>query len=40
MAQLVELCENLIVGRRFEAKKYDATPSTTRDRQEFDETPS
>lgn len=40
MAQLFELCENLMLGRFLDAKKYEATPSTTRDKLPLDETPS
>ena len=38
--QLLELRENLIAGRFLDAKKYEATPSTTLVRTEFDVTPS
>ena len=40
IAQLFELWENLMLGRFFDAIKYEATPSTTRDKYPFDETPS
>lgn len=32
IVQSFELCEYLIVGLRFDAKKYEATPSITREK--------